>query len=44
MFLHKSHIWEKSYSWDIMDQNVLSQSDCQIFKSALSPKQIDEIA
>ena len=34
--------WEKSCSWEI-DQNVLSQSDCRIFKSTISPKQIDEI-
>ena len=35
----KSNIWEKSCSWDI-DQSALSQSDCRIFKSAISPEQI----
>ena len=34
--------WEKSCSWDI-GQNALSQSDCSIFKSIISPEQIDEI-
>ena len=34
---------EKSYSLDI-DQNALSQSESGIFKSTLSPDQIDEIA
>ena len=39
-FLHKSHIWEKSF-WDV-GQNPLSQSDCRIFKSNISSEQIDE--
>ena len=33
----------KSFFWD-MGQNALSQSDCRIFKSNISPKQIDEMA
>ena len=41
MFLHRSYIWEKSYSWD-MGQNALTQSECRIFKSTISPEQIDE--
>ena len=41
VFLHKSHIWEKSGSWD-MDQNALGQSDCRIFKSTISLEQIDK--
>ena len=41
VFLHKSSIWEKSYSWDI-GQNPLSQSDCRISKWTISPEQIDE--
>ena len=32
---HKSHIWEKSCSWD-KGQNTLGQSDFQIFKSTMS--------
>ena len=43
VFLHKSYIWEKYFSWDI-GQNALSQSDCRIFKSSISPEQIDETA
>ena len=43
VFLHKSHTWEKSGSWD-MSQNVLSQSDCRIFKSIISLKQNGERA
>ena len=43
MFLHNSRMWENPGSWD-MDQNSLSQSDCRIFISAISPEQIDEIA
>ena len=35
--------WEKSCSWDI-GQNHLSQSDCRIFESTISPEQIDETA
>ena len=35
--LHKSYIWEKSCSWDI-GQNILSLSDCRIFKSRISPE------
>ena len=42
MFLDKSYIWEKSCSWNI-GQNTLSQSDCRIFKSSISSKQINEI-
>ena len=34
VFLYKSHTWEKSGSWD-MRQNVISQSDCRIFKSTI---------
>ena len=37
------YIWEKSCSWDI-GQNALSQPDCRIFKSSISPEQIDETA
>ena len=33
--------WEKSYFWDI-GQNALSQLECRIFKSTISPEQIDE--
>ena len=43
MFLHKSHTWEKSGSWDI-GQNALGQSDCSIFKSTISLEQNDEKA
>ena len=43
MFLHKSYICENSCSWDI-GWNALSQSDCRVFKSTISPEQIDEIA
>ena len=32
-----------SGSWDV-DQNAPSQSDCRIFKSIISPEQIDETA
>ena len=39
VFLHKSRIWENFCSWG-MGQNVLSQSDCTIFKSTISPEQI----
>ena len=39
----KSYIWEKFCSWDI-GQSALSQSDCRIFKSTVSPEQIDETA
>ena len=35
--------WEKSYSRDI-GQNALIQSDYRIFKSTISPEQIDETA
>ena len=41
--LHNSHAWEKSFFWD-MGQNAASQSDCKIFKSNISPEQIDELA
>ena len=34
VFFHKSHIWEKSGSWDT-DQNTLGQSDCRSFKSTI---------
>ena len=34
---------EKSCFRD-MDQKALSQSDCRIFKSIISPEQIDKIA
>ena len=40
VFFHKSYFWEKFYSWDI-GQNALSQSDYRIFKSAISPEQIN---
>ena len=43
VFLHKSHIREKSHSWGVC-QNAVSQLDCQIFKSTLSPEQVDGIA
>ena len=43
MFLHKSHIWEKSCSWAVC-QNPLSQSDCSIFNLTISLKQIYEKA
>ena len=35
--------WEKSFSWDI-GPNAHSQADYRIFKSSVSPKQIDEAA
>ena len=41
MFLHKSHIWKKSGSWDMV-QNALGQSDYRIFKSTISLEQNDE--
>ena len=34
---------KKSCTWDI-DQNALSQADSRIFKSTISPEQIDETA
>ena len=43
VFLHKSHIWEKSGSWD-MGQNALNQSDYRIFKTNKSLEQNDEKA
>ena len=43
VFLHKSYIWGKPYPWD-MNKNGLSQSDCRIFNSAISSKQISEKA
>ena len=43
VFLHKSHICEKSDSWD-MGQNALGQSDYRIFKSTISLEQNDEKA
>ena len=43
VFLHESHIWEKSGSWD-MGQNALGQSDYGIFKSTRSLEQNDENA
>ena len=46
LFLHKSHIYEKSGSWD-MGQNALgvyNQSDWRTFKSTVSLEQIDEKA
>ena len=33
--------WKKIFFYEIR-QNALSQSDCRIFKSTISPKQIDE--
>ena len=36
--LPRSHIWKKSGFWD-MGQNALGQSNCRIFKSALSLEQ-----
>ena len=39
----ESHIWEKSCSWDIV-QNALSQSDYRIFNLAISLEQNDEKA
>ena len=41
--MHKSHIWEKSGSWD-MGQNALGQSDYRVFKSTISLEQNDEKA
>ena len=43
VFLHKSHTWEKSGSWD-MGQNDLDQSDCSILKLTVSLEQNDEKA
>ena len=43
VFLHKSHTWEKSGSWN-MGQNALDQSDCSIFKLTISLEQNDEKA
>ena len=43
VFLHGSHTWEKSGSWD-MGQNALSPSDCRIFKLTVSLEQNDEKA
>ena len=39
----KSNIWQKSCSWEV-GQNFLNQSDCRIFKSTISPEEIDETA
>ena len=41
--MHKSHIWEKSGSWDI-GQNALGRSDCRIFKLTVSVEENDEKA
>ena len=38
VFLHKSHIWVKTGSWDI-DRNALGLSDFRIFKSTISVEQ-----
>ena len=43
VFLHKRHIWGNSRS-QVLSQNVLSQSGCSIFISAIYPEQINEIA
>ena len=43
VFLHKRHIWGNSGS-QVLSQNVLSQSACSIFISAIYPEQINEIA
>ena len=41
--MHKSHVWEKSSSWDL-SQNAVSQSDYRILKSTISLEQNDEKA
>ena len=41
--LNKSYIREKFCSWDL-GRNALNQSDCRIFKSIISPEQINETA
>ena len=38
VFLHKSHTWERSGSWD-MGQNALDLSDYSIFKLTISLEQ-----
>ena len=43
IFLYKSQFWEKSGSC-YMSGNALSQSDCRIFKSTISPERNDEMA
>ena len=43
VYLLKSHIREKSGSWD-RGQNALSQSDCGVFKSNYIFRENDEIA
>ena len=43
LFLHKSHTYEKSGSWDMV-QNALCQSDWRIFKSTISLEQNHEKA
>ena len=41
--LRQTHTWKNFASWD-MNQNVLDQSDCRIFKSTISLEQNDEKA
>ena len=43
VFLHKAHIWEKSCACHVV-KNAFNQSGCRIFKSTITPEQIDEIA
>ena len=43
VFLHKSYIREKSCSWYV-GRDAFSQSDYKIFKSTISPDEIDKTA
>lgn len=39
IFFYKSHICEKSFSWDT-DQNVIGKSGCRIFKATVTLKKM----
>ena len=43
ILLYTFHIWEKFGFWDI-NQNVVGQPECKIFKLTTSLEQNDEIA
>ena len=41
VFLHKSHVWAKDLDPEI-EAKKISANDCRIFKSTISPEQVDE--
>ena len=43
VFLHKSHFWAKDLDPEI-EAKKISANDCRIFKSTISPEQVDETA